>query len=64
MARLQHRICGVLLTTVTAAALVAPANAVLEDGGGSGETSAPASSGPILRNDVAHHGRQSSPNAS
>ena len=28
------------------------------------ETSAPASSSSILRNDFAHHGRQSSPNAS
>ena len=64
MTRQHHRICRVLATTVAAATLVAPANASLEDGGGSVETNSPASSNSILRNDVAHHGSQSSPNAS
>jgi hypothetical protein len=53
MTRHHHRIFGLLASIVAAAALVAPA-----EGAGS-----PEPSNATLRNDVAHHGRQSSPEA-
>ena len=62
MTRNHHRIFRLLAATVAAAALLAPV-AGAADRGGSAGTGSPEPSGATLRNDIAHHGRQSVPAA-
>jgi len=62
MTRHQHRIFRLLASTFAASVLVAPVAAAAA-GGGSARTGSPQPSDATLRNDIAHHGRQSSPEA-